>query len=80
MSTVTDPARALNPHARGRGRQQRRALASLAGWLLSGLAFLLLAFALLDILRLVFVRGFAALNLQLFMTPTSGIAGGLLNA
>lgn len=80
MSTVTGSARALNPNARGRGRQQRRAMASLAGWLLSGLAFLLLAFALLDILRTVFVRGFAALNLQLFLTPTSGIAGGLLNA
>ncbi len=61
-------------------RQWMRMLKSLLGWSLSALAFVLLAYALLDILLLVLHRGLAALNLKLFTTPTSGVAGGLLNA
>lgn len=60
--------------------QDRRNMMSWLGWGACGLAFALLAFSLLDILHLVFVRGVSALSLKLFLTPTSGIAGGLLNA
>ena len=61
-------------------RQRRNARVSALGWAACALAFALLASALLDILFLVFHRGLSALNLQLFLTPTSGIGGGLLNA
>ena len=61
-------------------RVRVRSASSALGWGLSALAFVVLAFALLDIMRLVFVRGISALDVQLFLTPTSGIAGGLLNA
>ena len=79
MSALPDAlakARALASERRLRAR----ALSSWIGWAASALAFGALALALLDILYVVFRRGFSALNWQLFVTPTSGIAGGLLNA
>jgi phosphate transport system permease protein len=63
-----------------RGRYLRRRLVSAAGWIVCGACFVLLAFALLDIL-FVIARGAApALTSQLFTQPTQGVSGGLLNA
>ncbi|HUC19579.1 MAG TPA: phosphate ABC transporter permease PstA [Acetobacteraceae bacterium] len=59
-----------------RGRRIRTRI----GWVLSIFAFVLVAAPLLDILILVAARGISAVSPQLFLTPTNGISGGLLNA
>ncbi|MDE2488806.1 MAG: phosphate ABC transporter permease PstA [Alphaproteobacteria bacterium] len=58
----------------------QRQLATALGWGLTGLAFLLLAVAMVWILEVVFMRGADALKPQLFTTVTQGNGGGLLNA
>jgi phosphate transport system permease protein len=58
----------------------RRRATSIIGWLLTGLALLLLSAAMLWILVMVFVRGAGALTPALFTTITQGNGGGLLNA
>jgi phosphate transport system permease protein len=59
---------------------RRRRIYNLLGWTLFGLFFALLAFALLDIVGTVLKRGWPALSLELFTSPTNGVSGGLLNA
>lgn len=58
----------------------RRRVVNAIGWTLFGLAFAVLALALLDIAFVVFQRGLPALSVALFTEPTNGIGGGLLNA
>ena len=50
------------------------------GWAFCSVAFALVAVPLVDIILLVFVRGFSALSPQLFAQTTQGVGGGLLNA
>jgi phosphate transport system permease protein len=50
------------------------------GWVLCSAAFAVVAVPLVDIILLVFVRGFSALSPQLFSQVTQGVGGGLLNA
>jgi phosphate transport system permease protein len=57
-----------------------RRLRSMLGWTFCVVAFLLVAAPLIDIILLVFVRGFSALSPQLFTQVTQGVGGGLLNA
>jgi phosphate transport system permease protein len=57
-----------------------RRFRSLLGWVFCGVAFALVAVPLVDIILLVFVRGFSALSPQLFTQVTQGVGGGLLNA
>ena len=52
----------------------------MVGWTFCGLAFLLVAFPLFDILVIVLRRGAAAISPGLFTQVTNGISGGLLNA
>jgi phosphate transport system permease protein len=64
---------------------KRRAVAgrrfrSVLGWVLCSAAFAVVAVPLVDIILLVFVRGFSALSPQLFSQVTQGVGGGLLNA
>ncbi|HUA77687.1 MAG TPA: phosphate ABC transporter permease PstA [Acetobacteraceae bacterium] len=59
-----------------RGRRIRTRI----GWVLSVFAFALVAAPLADILLLVFARGVSAISPNLFLLPTNGISGGLLNA
>jgi phosphate transport system permease protein len=49
-------------------------------WTITAVGFGILAFALLDILGYVFVRGAQSLQLKTFIEDTQGIAGGLRNA
>lgn len=58
----------------------RRRAVSLLGWILCGLCFFALGFALLDILFVVCKDGISAMKPELFTTPTNGVSGGLLNA
>lgn len=58
----------------------RRRAVSLLGWIVCGLCFALLGFALLDILFVVCRNGISVLKPELFTTTTNGVSGGLLNA
>jgi phosphate transport system permease protein len=58
----------------------RRKAVSIAGWLLTGSALLLLSAAMVWILAMVFARGVRAMSPALFTTVTQGNGGGLLNA
>ena len=58
----------------------RRRAVSLLGWILCGVCFFALGFALLDILFVVCRNGISAMKPELFTTPTNGVSGGLLNA
>lgn len=60
--------------------ETRRRIISAAGWVLCGLAFLLVAVPLIDIVVTITVKGISALSLKLFTTSTNGTSGGLLNA
>ncbi|WP_419757372.1 phosphate ABC transporter permease PstA [Acidisoma sp.] len=57
-----------------------RRFRSVLGWVFCGIAFGLVAVPLVDIILVVFVRGFTALSPQLFSQTTQGVGGGLLNA
>ena len=61
-------------------RLSPRRLVSLVGWILCGIAFLLVAIPLLDILYVIIKDGLAAFSVDLFTQVTNGISGGLLNA
>ena len=61
-------------------RQTRRGMVSMAGWILCGIAFALVAVPLIDIVWTISYKGVAALSLKLFTTSTNGTSGGLLNA
>jgi phosphate transport system permease protein len=63
-----------------RARRQRRQISASIGWVLCGLAFGVLAAAMLWILGMVLIRGLSALHLTVFTEVTQGIGGGLLNA
>lgn len=58
----------------------RRRIINWLGWGLSGLAFVLLAGAMVWILEMVFARGAGALSWKVLTTITQGTGGGLLNA
>lgn len=62
------------------GRRLRSRLFDYLGWGLCGLAFVLLASAMLWILVMVFLRGFHALTFKVLTHITEGYGGGLLNA
>ncbi len=59
---------------------QRRRIQSIALWGVALLTLTLVVLIVLDILLSVIVKGVPGLNLAIFATPTSGIAGGLQNA
>jgi phosphate transport system permease protein len=61
-------------------RQSRRGIISMAGWILCGIAFALVAVPLIDIVWTISYKGVSALSLKLFTTSTNGTSGGLLNA
>ncbi|WP_353213935.1 phosphate ABC transporter permease PstA [Salinisphaera hydrothermalis] len=63
-----------------RYRYHRRRILSLLGWVVCGGFFVLLGFALVDILVEIAAGGFPALNTKLFTEPTQGVSGGLANA
>jgi phosphate transport system permease protein len=62
------------------GLVQRRRIYSALGWLVTGLALVVLSAAMVWILAMVFFRGMGAISLSLFATVTQGNGGGLLNA
>jgi phosphate transport system permease protein len=57
-----------------------RRVFSAAGWIVTGLALLMLSVLMVWILAVVFVRGVTALTPSVFTTVTQGSGGGLLNA
>ncbi len=75
MSRAPDPAQAQK-----RARRRLRRRLSALGWALCGLAFVLVALPLADIIVTVFARGLSAFSPVLFTTVTTGTTGGLLNA
>lgn len=80
MTAPVDSRRIPPPLRIDRGLLLRRRLGSALGWMLFGLFFAMLAFALLDIVHMVLVRGLPALRWDLFTQPTNGVSGGLKNA
>lgn len=58
----------------------RRRIVSALGWSICAVCFVILAYALVNILYEIAKGGFPALSLDLFTTPTQGVSGGLLNA
>ena len=67
-------------HGRRKFIHLRRAIHSYVGWAATGVAFLLLAGAMIWILEVVFVRGAQSLTMATLTTITQGNGGGLLNA
>lgn len=61
-------------------RLRRRRGRAIAGWVLCGLAFVLLGIAMGWILLMVLIRGLSALTPKVFTEVTQGTGGGLLNA
>ncbi len=76
------PAAVLQSRLEGRARYRyhRRRVFSVLGWIVCGGFFVLLGFALLDILFEIAAGGFPALNGKLFTESTQGVSGGLANA
>lgn len=62
------------------GHYRRRRITGLLGWTVCGACFVLLAFAMLDILFKVLKGGFSAMNLKVLTETTQGVSGGLLQA
>lgn len=60
--------------------ETRRLMIDAVGWVLCGVALLLIAVPMIDLILTVFVKGISAFSLKLFTTSTNGMAGGLLNA
>lgn len=58
----------------------RRRVSGILGWTLTTFAFSLLAFALLYLLGFVLFHGADALHMDILLTDTQGVAGGLRNA
>lgn len=64
----------------GNGLARRRRLWSLLGWSLCAAALVLLAVAMCWIVGTILFKGVSALSLTIFIEPTQGNGGGLLNA
>jgi len=67
-------------HRAADARRQWRQINGSIGWILCGVAFCMLAAAMLWILGMVLVRGLSALTPTVFTEVTQGTGGGLLNA
>ncbi len=65
-------------HAKRSPMETRRHIYNLVGWGICGLAFLLIAVPLVDLLAVVIIKGASAFSIKLF--TTNAIHGGLLNA
>jgi phosphate transport system permease protein len=76
-SHVSEPRRRV-AHDLALGR--RRRLVSLLGWTLCAAGFVMLGVAMSWILGMILVSGISALSLRIFIEPTQGNGGGLLNA
>jgi phosphate transport system permease protein len=77
VDQLTAPRSAFSVQGRVR---LRRALFTICGWILTGLALLTLSAAMVWILAMVLIRGLGAISPALFVTVTQGNGGGLLNA
>lgn len=64
----------------GSGLARRRSLWSLLGWSLCAAALVLLGVAMCWIIGTILFKGVSALSLTIFIEPTQGNGGGLLNA
>ncbi len=76
---MSDAALRVTPAIRS-ARQTRRHAVSIAGWILCGIGFALVAVPLIDIVWTITYKGITALSPRLFITSTNGTSGGLLNA
>ncbi len=70
---------AVHPFRASKLARRRRA-GALFGWAVCGAAFLLLGVAMCWIIGMILVRGISAITPVIFLEPTRGNAGGLLNA
>jgi phosphate transport system permease protein len=61
-------------------RATQRAVFNILGWGLCGFTFAVLGFAMIWILKMVFVHGASSMNWKVLSTVTNGVGGGLLNA
>lgn len=61
-------------------RKLQRQAFNYLGWGACGLSFVLLGFAMVWILQMVFVRGASSMNWSVLTHVTEGVSGGLLNA
>jgi phosphate transport system permease protein len=78
---AVDQLTAMRAAFSGHGRVRlRRALFTICGWTLTGIALLTLSAAMVWILAMVLIRGLGAISPALFVTVTQGNGGGLLNA
>ncbi|OBS08155.1 phosphate ABC transporter permease PstA [Acidihalobacter prosperus] len=80
MNATTETELLAPPTLAGKQIYLRRRIGGSLGWTLTTAAIALLAFVLLYLLGFVLVRGAQALHLDIFLTDTQGIAGGLRNA
>ncbi|MGC9268913.1 phosphate ABC transporter permease PstA [Acidiphilium sp.] len=60
--------------------ETRRRVTSAIGWGLCGLAFLLVAVPLIDLILTITIKGASAFSVTLFTTSSNGVKGGLLAA
>ncbi|ACO32506.1 MULTISPECIES: phosphate ABC transporter permease PstA [Acidobacterium] len=61
-------------------RATQRAVFNFLGWGLCAFTFAVLGFAMIWILKMVFVQGASSMNWKVLSTVTTGVGGGLLNA
>lgn len=80
MSATAESRNSLRRSAPRTGIERRRLLISATGWVLCGVAFLLVAVPLIDLVGVVTVKGAMAFKPSLFTHTTVGHNGGLLNA
>ncbi|MDD2875735.1 MAG: phosphate ABC transporter permease PstA [Acidiphilium sp.] len=66
--------------ARRSALETKRIVSSAVGWGLCGLAFLLVAVPLLDLVLTITIKGASAFSISLFTTSSNGVTGGLLAA
>ena len=69
-----------NVKAQRSGLETRRLIINAVGLALCGLAFLLVAIPLLDLILTITIKGASAFSLTLFTTSSNGVTGGLLAA
>jgi len=69
-----------NVKAQRSGLETRRLIINAVGLTLCGLAFLLVAIPLLDLILTITIKGASAFSLTLFTTSSNGVKGGLLAA
>jgi phosphate transport system permease protein len=71
----------VSPHpVHSRALARRRRVGSHLGWVFCGAGFVMLGIAMTWIIGTILVRGASALSLTIFIEPTQGNGGGLLNA